>query len=105
MQSVNCTRRKKTSTTGQASVIARCPPLLKRQRPDNRPERNVPRSLEKRKGARDPRQLLLTSREVMVYWKPGASKQSSRPSAVSPWGYMRKPTVRWLEPGSATSWP
>src|SRR5438552_4422868 len=44
------------------------------------------------------------SRAVISYLKVSGSRLSSRPSAVSAWGYIRNGTGAPFEPGSATSW-
>src|ERR1035438_6566400 len=43
------------------------------------------------------------SRDVISYLKLSGSRLSSRPSAVSACGYMRKPTAAPADPGRATS--
>lgn len=45
-----------------------------------------------------------TSREKILYLKFSGSRLSTRPSAVSACGYMRKPTGAPFEPGNLMSW-
>ena len=48
-------------------------------------------------------QIAVSSFAVIVYLKLSGSRQSRRTPAASPCGYIRKPSLGLVEPGSATS--